>query len=69
MDCEGCEYEALPAFIERSPICVQQIVVEIHTCQGRTLQSLFSTHQMLTRLARANYSVFSFEANIEYSHA
>lgn len=65
MDCEGCEYEALPAFIERSPICVEQIVVEIHTCLGG-VEALVATHSMLTRLS-ANYTVFAYEGNLEFS--
>jgi len=65
MDCEGCEYDCLPAFIEQSPICVEQIVVEVHTCQGG-LNTLKNMHQMMHRLAR-NYSVFAYEANLEFS--
>ena len=32
MDCDGCEWDALPAFVDN--VCTAQLVVEVHGCMG-----------------------------------
>jgi hypothetical protein len=70
MDCEGCEFETLPPFVDN--VCIDQILLELHACGG-TLGSVGvnverrvrRAHELLLRLDRT-HSIFNAEPNIAY---
>ena len=63
IDCEGCEFTALPAFV--SHICTNQIVVEVHGCiSARNETKLRRVHELMTHLDQRGFRVFASEPNI-----
>lgn len=68
MDCEGCEFDALPPFLDN--LCIDQILLEIHICrQGsgglRMARRLQQAHRLMMRLD-TQYRIFNVEPNIAY---
>lgn len=68
MDCEGCEFESLPPFLDN--VCVDQILLELHACQmgiggPRTARRVQQAHQLMMRLD-TQYRIFNVEPNIAY---
>ena len=69
IDCEGCEFEALPSWVAQT--CTSQILLEVHGMSdgmagveaGMRLQRF---HRLMSAL-ETNYSVFSSEPNLLYS--
>ena len=64
IDCDGCEFSALPAWAEA--VCTEQIVVEVHrTLRHRPHVRVGKIHEMMMRLS-ALYKVFYLEPNAQY---
>lgn len=56
IDCEGCEFESLPAFLEH--VCVTQILLEVHGCRcGRC----FRLHSSVRKSMNSSEAWWRFE--------
>lgn len=61
IDCDGCEFGALPAWV--SSVCTDQIVVEVHkTLRKPPWTRVRTVHELMTSLDRL-YKVFYLEPN------
>ena len=79
IDCEGCEYDALPAWVQH--VCTDAIVVEVHRMhfmrQGREDIALADphrrrverTHVLFSALHKAGFAVVYLEANVGHPTA
>ena len=79
MDCDGCEFDALPRWLE-SGVCTEQVLFELHGSEaahiwgpsgslggtGEAQQRLLKMNALLSRL-ETEFGVFSSEPNIEWS--
>lgn len=70
MDCEGCEFDALPPFVEN--VCIDEILLELHACRGVMGNSglgiarrVQRAHKLLAFLD-TTYKIFNVEPNIAY---
>ena len=66
IDCEGCEFTALPAWLEET--CTSQILIEVHGVSvldhsGMTAGERLTRFHRLMSLLEVNYTVFSAEVN------
>ena len=68
IDCERCEFDAVPAFVDH--ICTDQIVVEVHGCslqRAPTHTQVRMVHKLMTHLDHRGFRVFASEPNIAAS--
>ena len=62
LDCEGCEYKALPPLLEH--VCVDQIVMEVHRRgYGPAMWHVMPMHELMTQLHQKGYRVAFIEPN------
>lgn len=80
LDCDGCEFTALPTWLDRG-ICTHQVLLELHAADngaifgpmgilggaGDARQRIYATHALLARMEAHELAVFSVEPNIAYS--
>ena len=61
IDCDGCEFDALPPWI--SSVCTDQIVVEVHrTLRWKPYKRVMMIHKLMLRLD-AMYRLYYLEPN------
>lgn len=64
IDCDGCEFKALPEWIER--VCTEQIVVEVHrTLRWSAHRRVMMIHELMVKLS-ALYQIYYLEPNPVY---
>ena len=63
IDCESCEYSALPAWVDH--VCTEQIIVEIHQHASRwsPRKNIEKRHALLTHLHRRGFRMAFVEPN------
>ena len=70
IDCEGCEVQALPPYLENIP--TQQIVIEVHGCVfakkiPAPMAAVDRMHSVMAHLQKAGFRIFAKDNNILFS--
>ena len=68
IDCEGCEFEALPAWLEATA-CTDLIIPEVHGClsqhPGESVKARMRRfHGLMSTVEREGFKVYSSEVNL-----
>ena len=66
IDCEGCEFEAMPTWLTRT--CTELVLTEVHGCLNGLTMSVADRmrrfHGLMSATEAAGYKVFSSEVNL-----